>query len=522
MLIFDTNAVHGLDPHGAKADLLRLLSQAGLEISAPWVVLEELTAHKLYDYQRAFDLMRRQHAELSNLEPNLAGDAPKFNGDRFANYWRNQYSEIFRTIPTSESALKQSVLREAASMKPAKVDKSKKSGSRDVAIWFSILEYMEKNPKEDIFFVSNNTADFGEPDDWPFPLDIDLGGKAPRITHLVSFDEVIDKFTNSSEAPPGVADILTRRLSDKGSTSAMMQELWIRHLRRMFGSHSKRLPASAYHLALEPKLTGEIECKSVSSSTWYWSRVTWYLYVLKAGTSQPFIASWDTSILFPHEEESRISLLRSGRLTEADSGDLSEEMQSALAESISYESARLNEVSDQADGHDSQERLDLESALPEELPIGAKSFRRSGLQASESVFQYERAVLDALHRTVGDPEYARSVDSGVDAFLVTPEGVIGVLIVYTAYLDKFRQMKHISVFSNTRPYEVRRVDAMLTVTRRRVDVLHSAQRTLGYSSSIERVDPALEETVRWVGRVDDAAITRAVHGLRHALRSRQS
>ncbi|MFH9651545.1 PIN domain-containing protein [Streptomyces anulatus] len=522
MLIFDTNAVHGLDPHGAKADLLRLLSQVGLNISAPWVVLEELTAHKLYDYQRAFDLMRRQHMELSNLEPNLAGPAPKFNGDHFANYWRRQYADIFRTIPTSESALKQSVLREAASMKPAKVDKSKKSGSRDVAIWFSVLEYMEQNPKEDIFFVSNNTADFGNPDEWPFPLDIDLGDKVSRITHLVSFDEVIDKFTTSSEAPPGVADALTRRLSEKESTDGMMHELWIRHLRRMFRSNHKKLPPSQYHVALEPKLTGGIECKSVGSSTWYWSKVTWHLYVLKAGTSEPFLASWDTSILFPQEEERRISLLRSGRLTEINPDGLSESMQSALADSISYESARLNEVSDQVDGHEYQERLDLESALPLDFPVSVKPFRRSRLQASESAFKYEQAVLAAIRRTVGEPEYARNPDAGVDAFLETPEGVIGIEIKHGSTLGNIGLKNSARAYRHARQYGARGVDAVLTVTSHPVDGLYSGQRPFGYTSPTGRSDLALEETVSWAGRSDDAAITRAVHGLRHALRARQS
>ncbi|MCR8941525.1 PIN domain-containing protein [Streptomyces sp. OUCMDZ-4982] len=521
MLIFDTNAVHGLDPHGAKADLLRLLSQVGLKVSAPWVVLEELTAHKLYDYQRAFDLMRRQHIELSNLEPNLAGPVPKFNGDRFASYWRSQYSEIFTTIPTSESALKQSVLREAASMKPAKADKSKKSGSRDVAIWFSILEYMEQNPKEDVFFVSNNTADFGGPEDWPFPLDIDLGDKVSRITHLVSFDEVIDKFTTSSEAPAGVAEALTRRLSDKASTSGMMHELWIRHLRRMFRSNSKRLPSSRYHIALEPKLTGAIECKSIGSSTWYWSKVAWCLYALEAGTSEPLIASWDTSILFPHEEEGRISLLRSGRLAEIGSDDLSQYMQSALADSISYESVRMNEVGDQVDGHEFQESLDLESTLPVDPPVSVKSVRRWSLRASESAFQYERAVLDAIRRTVGEPEYARNADAGVDAFLATPEGVIGIEIKHGSTLGRLRPSNSVRTYPHARPYGARGVDAVLTVTSQPINAL-SVQRTLGYTSSIGRIDPALEETVSWAGREDDTAITRAVHGLRHALRARES
>ncbi|MFI0116283.1 PIN domain-containing protein [Streptomyces globisporus] len=500
MLIFDTNAVHDLDPHGAKADLLRLLDKAGLKISVPWVVLEELAAHKLYDYQRAFDLMRRQHIELSALEPNIAGPAPVFEGDRFASHWRNQYSDVFRTIPTSESALRHSVLREAASMKPAKVDRTKKSGSRDVAIWFSILEYMEKNPKEDIFFVSANTADFGQPDEWPFPLDVDLGGKASRLTHLLSFDEVIEKFTTSSEAPADMSEILSARLSKREATGAMMQEIWWRHLRRVFQSKSKKLPSN-FHLGLEHQLTGTIECKSVDTSTWYWSKVTWQVYALQGGSTDPLVASWDTSILFPKDDDGGISLLRSGRLSEVDPGELSEQMASSLEGSLAYESERNSEVHAQVDVDELQEPLVLDLTLPAEVS-SAKSRRiRSGVVAAENAFRYESLVYDAIDRTVGTPQYVREPGSGIDATLSTPEGTIGIVIKFATHASSIKRVIPVGFLRGE-------VDAVLVI----------ANRSPGNFLRDSILGSRPEETVRWANPSDDMSIARAVHNLRREMR----
>ncbi|MFE9950249.1 PIN domain-containing protein [Streptomyces sp. NPDC005531] len=498
MLIFDTNAVNDLDPHGAKADLLRLLGKAGLGIAAPWVVLEELTAHKLHDYQRAFDLMRRQHQELSALEPNLAGPTPVFQGDRFAEYWRKQYSEIFHTIPTSQKALRAAVLREAACMKPAKVDKTKKSGGRDVAIWFSILEYLENNPTEDVFFVSANTTDFGAPDEWPFPLDLDLGDKEARVTHLLTFEGALEKFTQPTEAPADIREKLIARLSQPNSVAAMNREVWGRRIRTLFKSKSKGLP-SEFHLTMEPQSIGDIECRVIDTSIWYWSKVSWQICALQGGSATLLAFSWDTSILFPEEEEGGISLLRSGPLTEVDPEDLSEGLKESLSDVLNYETARLSDVSYQAEVEDQQEQS---------IEFRNKVQHRAGkiaanLESTESAFRYEQMVIAAIHRSVGPVQYVgNAAGFGIDAILETPEGTIGVVI-------KFGH----SVYEINRINAIRReiADAVITITNRPV----VGRPKLALQDPFFVSHP--HEVVRWVKEADDSAIARAVHTIRHKL-----
>lgn len=310
MIILDTNAVHDLDPHGSRADLIRMLGKAGLKVGVPWVVLEELTAHKLHEYQREFELMLRHYRKVIDLEPSLLGPEPKFRGDEYAAYWREQYRGIFEVIPTGVDALQAAILREAACMKPAKVDKTKKSGGRDVAVWFSVLNYLDVNQGEEVQFVTNNTTDFGQPDEWPFPLDIDLIGKVHRIKQVAEFEEILREFTEEATVQVDAEGVLLQKLNLPETRDIIVREAWDRltdgHERRNF----RRLPHDVL-LRVSVDSLGPVECRRIGESVWSWSQVKWQVYMLKRGGADPLIMTWDTSILLP-EEGSSVSLLRSG------------------------------------------------------------------------------------------------------------------------------------------------------------------------------------------------------------------
>ncbi|MFF4695941.1 PIN domain-containing protein [Streptomyces chattanoogensis] len=498
MIIFDTNAVNDLDPHGSKADLLRLLREAGLEIAVPWVVLEELTAHKLYEYQRLFDMMRRRHQELSQLEPNLAGPPPKFQGDRFADHWRRQYADIFTTLPTSQKALQQAVLREAACMKPAKADKSKKSGGRDVAVWFSILEYLDRNPGKEVHFVSANTSDFGEPGHWPFPLDLDLGEKSSRLIQLLEFEESLEKFTQPAEAPQGIHDLLSARLVKGETVSMVNREIWKRHIRRLVALNLKEKPHDftlrvAFH-SMEP-----VECRRVKDSIWYWSKVTWQAYALWPGGTVPLAASWDTSILFPQDESGKVSLLRSGRLTEISVDGLSEEMRSELDDELVRRESQIlteEEVRDSLKGQRPQE-----IAWVEDLPRTKPS-----VDSQAVAFRYEKRVLEALNRVAGPVRPADGpTDSGIDAILETPEGTIGFFIKYGMASSGGLKSRIPLLLSRRQP------DAVLAITNRPV------HETTEREWEMASYNPPISGMVRWRGRYDDEPLERAVRRIRHRL-----
>ncbi|MFF6886326.1 PIN domain-containing protein [Streptomyces sp. NPDC012421] len=489
MIILDTNAVNGLDPHGSRADLIRMLRKADLSISVPWVVREELTAHKLHEYQRSFDKMRRGHRELTSLEPNLAGRPPKFEGEKFAKFWREQYSQVFDTIPTDHSALQASVLREAACLKPAKADASNKAGGRDVAVWFSILDYMDKNPGEHVYFVTNNTKDFGTPEEWPFPLDLDLEGKSDRITQLLNFEEVLKEFTSEEEASEEVNASLLKRLSDVQANSIMAREAW----EELWGQHRlnrKTRPDST--LKVELDAIAPAQCRRIGESVWYWTKATWHVYMHVRGASQPMIAAWDTSILFPGDPEAPISLLRSGIFTRLSVADLSEEMQRNLAEDIN---ALESDIRDTLESPQDSTSLISRNNLP--------AIHNPHPQAAKNALQYARSVARAFTNIGYEVVHADSpMDHGFDLKVNTPDGIIAVVLKYGRTARWSEAMR----LAAEVPQEAG--DAILIVADWQVP-----RDTKRYLRMVERGDTRPISTMTWTGPWDTPELESRVHML---------
>ncbi|WP_158718447.1 MULTISPECIES: PIN domain-containing protein [Streptomyces] len=414
VIILDTNAVHDLDPHGSQADLIRMLRKTGMDIRVPWVVLEELTAHKLYEYQRAFGLMLKRHEELANLEPNLSGPVPEFKEEVFADHWREQYADVFATIPTSESALKAAVLREAACMRPAKMEKTNKSGGRDVAVWFSILDYMKQHPKARISFITNNTSDFGEPEAWPFPLNVDLGIESARIKQFPSIQEVLREFTQEKTPADGIADELKHRLESDMSLTTVARAAW-RRLAPMHGMRpTKEIPEDV-RLGSRLKSMGTVECRSIGDSLWHWVRVEWEIYLYSLRIDPPFTATWDTSILFPADQHKEISVLRTGRFTAIGLDELNPGLTRRLIE----ESLTL--LNDSI----ANEIIPLENRAEEDQ----KARWHFASRRSVSPHLYEREVVHALRDITLRVRHTDGPgDFGADATIDTPEGAIAVYI----------------------------------------------------------------------------------------------
>ncbi|MEU9082305.1 PIN domain-containing protein [Streptomyces sp. NPDC048357] len=496
VIVLDTNAVHDLDPHGSQADLIRMLRKAGLKITVPWVTLEELTAHKLYDYQRAFGLMLNRHEELERLEPNLSGPAPVFQGEKFAAYWRNQYMDVFAIIPTKPSALQAAVLREAACMKPAKVEKNAKSGGRDVALWFSILDYMDANPDEKVYLVTNNTKDFGEPGTWHFPLNIDLAGKSDRIEQFLDFQDALREFTKEEEVPGDAAETLTRRLQSPESIEIVTHEAW----KSLAPKRARRLPRnvpSGVRLKVGFESMGPVECRRIGTSLWYWAKATWQVYMCNGGVDV-FTAAWDTSILFSENPETPISVLRNGRLTQIPRGELGETLAGSLAEGLM---AYGQEV--ETDRHSAQLRW-----VSEDFTALDRQRRQFAARRHTEPALYERQVIQALREFSDDVERVSGPgDFGVDAMVGTPEGsVIAVSIkAGSGIFGLNRLIQALSI-----PAELG--DAVLIVTSRSIsrNVDHEIDDMLAN-------DPRPVEIVCWADESDTITLMEKVMVLRRRI-----
>ncbi|MFF2721416.1 hypothetical protein [Streptomyces sp. NPDC058011] len=130
MIIFDTNAVNLLSPSSSRADLIRKLRQSGHHrVAVPWMVLEEMAAHKARHYpdrhQAVLNSLAKLEADLpwkpeSSLEP--------LDLERFLDYWRDEYRKIFEVIETSDAAIRRGFQREAMALPPAKRVKDHSEG----------------------------------------------------------------------------------------------------------------------------------------------------------------------------------------------------------------------------------------------------------------------------------------------------------------------------------------------------------------------------------------------------------
>ncbi|MFD4955205.1 hypothetical protein [Streptomyces sp. NPDC058451] len=111
---------------------------------------------------------------------------------------------------------------------PAKPVKDHAEGGRDAAIWFSILDFLKQNPDEHVYFVTNNTKDFGDGSSYKYPMDEDVRGLEDRLTMLRDFAQVVSEFTtevSGEEAEEAAAQVLASSAVRDGVAEAALGRL---------------------------------------------------------------------------------------------------------------------------------------------------------------------------------------------------------------------------------------------------------------------------------------------------------
>ncbi|MFE2077299.1 PIN domain-containing protein [Streptomyces misionensis] len=209
ILILDTNAVRMLKPNGSNADVLRIIAKSGTaKVAVPEMVLQEMVAQQVIEYREAYE---RAEAAVKRVRGRHPESAPMFMSvnrgpdiESVREGWERQYRAIFDVIPTTGRVALQALIREANGEKPAKLiekqGEKKKEGARDVAIWLSVIDYMRQNPGERVYFVTNNSKDFGNGGEWPYPMDQDIRGMEDHISVLPDMDAVISELTEEVHA----------------------------------------------------------------------------------------------------------------------------------------------------------------------------------------------------------------------------------------------------------------------------------------------------------------------------------
>lgn len=204
MIILDTNILKGTSLRGPAAEVLRAIRAAGGErVAAPWIVMEEIAAQQAILYREKHDAAMAAVNDLRKATPWGDVSHPKrWRAERVREHWRDRYAALAEVIETSPAAYQEAMFREAnliASCKTVNSGKHK-TGSRDAAIWLTAVEYAREHEDETVYFVSNNTDDFGDGTSFPEPLDKDIAGMEHRFFLFTSLDGVLTKFATEVEA----------------------------------------------------------------------------------------------------------------------------------------------------------------------------------------------------------------------------------------------------------------------------------------------------------------------------------
>ncbi|MFE6891982.1 PIN domain-containing protein [Streptomyces sp. NPDC057694] len=331
MIIFDTNAVNQLSPSSPRADLIRKLRQSKHHrVAVPWMVLEEMAAHQTRLYPEKYNAVLNSMTKLRDFLPWEPETSLEPLGlERLLDHWRDAYSKIFEVIETSDAAIRRGFQREAMALPPAKRNKDHSEGGRDAAIWFSVLEFLEQNPDEQVWFVTNNSKDFGDGSAYRYPMDEDVRGLEHRLTVLQDFDQIVSHFTkevSGADAEAAAAELL-QSVAVRNRVAQTAMDLT--SLTGFAGLGDADTTQEWYAWLAQPEVqflsVRDVKGHEIEGDVWYTATARWLLYGLAVDEVEApvgYIAcEWPMKVLFSARDNETPTLLTSEEPSPPDTGD---------------------------------------------------------------------------------------------------------------------------------------------------------------------------------------------------------
>jgi hypothetical protein len=140
--------------------------QLGQEIIVPWVAAEEGAAHHRRSLEAAVAHIDRAESALSRaFNSNFSIDPdPWPDVDQDVQRWRAALDQLGTVLPLADEIAREALRREIYGIPPARrPDKSSGVGSRDAAIWLSVVaDHLRR--REPGHFISANSRDFAHND----------------------------------------------------------------------------------------------------------------------------------------------------------------------------------------------------------------------------------------------------------------------------------------------------------------------------------------------------------------------
>ncbi|WP_326793940.1 PIN domain-containing protein (plasmid) [Streptomyces sp. NBC_00841] len=342
MIILDTCVIYGMKLDGTEAALLRAIQETGTDrVTVPWMVLEERAAQLALKYSAAHE---KASVALRQLQRETPGDVPALGApdpEAVRAHWRNKLTELVGVLPTSETALREGMYREANILPPAsfmphptKPNKVLKRGARDAAIWMSAVEYARAHPQDTVYFVSNNTSDFRD-GSGPYlpPMDKDVEGLGDRFIHLTRLTDLLKLIAPPVEVTPEQVEKLLPSYTDNIRDAAMVR--WgnpilglstrFSVLRQLTGEveEAQGWMASKKSLHIKAVKVTDVKGYRLGDREWCTATVQWQF--IGVAILEKSLASgcctWSTRIVMPLVEDGPSPRILSAELPEAPADD---------------------------------------------------------------------------------------------------------------------------------------------------------------------------------------------------------
>ncbi|MDQ0833671.1 hypothetical protein QF032_005515 [Streptomyces achromogenes] len=313
MIILDSCVIRSVKLDSSEADVLRAIVRTKTErVGAPWMAIEELAAHKALEYLEAHKVAAKA---LETLEGKSYQTEPKLDGpdaEAVREKWRKEYASFLEMLPTSDSAIREGMYREANILPPAGTkqaggNKRVKVGARDVAIWLTAIEYARANLDETVYFVSNDRDFPTRHGGYPSPMDSDVAGLGDRFVHLTNLDDLLE--TVAPQVDVDAADVhgllglhteyVTERARGTWKSSRAVTPFDIRT------QEGEVLSAKRWVFPdnVEAELfdVSDIKAYRLGTNSWVVATARWQFAGLAVapGTVEMGACVWETRILFP-------------------------------------------------------------------------------------------------------------------------------------------------------------------------------------------------------------------------------
>jgi hypothetical protein len=203
-LILDTCVVTALPWNSTVWELFRAVRAAGTgRIAISEMVLIELLAQRGREYSSALDKATAAHQALWKLQF-VDMDATHvwpavYSPEDSLQKWEDIYRQTMEVLPLTREAAVEGMRREAHRLRPARASGKTATGSRDAAIWMTVLEQAKVDPTCPVYFVSSNVNDFG-PNGKLYPdMADEVNVAGVSVEYLTNLDEALSRISRRED-----------------------------------------------------------------------------------------------------------------------------------------------------------------------------------------------------------------------------------------------------------------------------------------------------------------------------------